>query len=80
MKDGAVEQSNFHDYHLIRMSDVPEMIEVKFVDRDTPPSGLGEVGLPFVGAAVANAFHKLTGKRINHLPFTPDRVLAVLKA
>jgi len=80
LKDGAVEQSNFHDYHMIKMSDVPEMIEVKFVDRDTPPSGLGEVGLPFVGAAVANAFHKLTGKRLTHMPFTPERVLAVLKA
>jgi len=80
VKDGKVEQSNFHDYTLMRMSDVPEEMHVTFIDADTPPTGLGEIGNPWVAAAVANAFHKLTGKRLYHMPFTPERVLAALAA
>jgi isoquinoline 1-oxidoreductase beta subunit len=80
VKNGAVEQSNFHDYHVERMSDTPEEMRVEFVDRDAAPSGLGEIGNPWVAAAVANAFHKLTGRRLRHMPFTPERVLAALKA
>jgi isoquinoline 1-oxidoreductase subunit beta len=79
MKAGVVEQSNFHDYHLLRMADVPETMEVAFLERDAPPSGLGEIGNPWVAAAVANAFYKLTGKRLHHMPFTPARVQQVLK-
>jgi len=80
IKDGVVEQSNFHNYNLMRMSDLPDVMEVSFIDRDTPPAGLGEIGNPFVPAAVANAFHKLTGKRLYHMPFTPERVKEALKA
>ena len=80
LKDGVVQQSNFHDYHVMRMSDMPEVMEVAFVERDAPPSGLGEIGNPWVAAAVANAFHRLTGKRLKHMPFTPARVQEALKA
>ena len=80
MKDGAVEQSNFHDYNLMRMSDVPEEMHVQFVDVDTRPTGLGEIGNPFIAGAISNAVHRLTGKRLRHLPFTPERVLETLKA
>jgi isoquinoline 1-oxidoreductase beta subunit len=80
VKDGKVEQSNFHDYTLMRISDVPEEMTVKFIDVDTRPTGLGEIGNPWVAAAVANGFYKLTGKRLYHMPFTPERVLAALKA
>jgi isoquinoline 1-oxidoreductase beta subunit len=79
IKAGVVQQSNFHDYHLLRMSDLPETMEVAFIDREAPPSGLGEIGNPWVAAAVANAFYKLTGKRLYHMPFTPARVQQVLK-
>ena len=79
IKDGVVEQSNFHDYNLMRMSDLPEM-HVEFVDVDTRPTGLGEIGNPFIAGAIANAVHKLTGKRLRHMPFTPERVLETLKA
>ena len=48
MKDGAVEQSNFHDYNLMRMSDLPEEMHVSFIDVDTRPTGLGEIGNPFI--------------------------------
>jgi isoquinoline 1-oxidoreductase beta subunit len=80
VKDGAVEQSNFHDYNLMRMSDVPDEMHVSFVDTGTRPTGLGEIGNPFIAGAVANAVYKLTGKRLYHMPFTPERVLAALKA
>jgi isoquinoline 1-oxidoreductase subunit beta len=80
LKEGVVQQSNFHDYHVLRMSDMPELIEVAFVDRDAPPSGLGEIGNPWVAAAIANGFHRLTGKRLKHMPFTPERVQEALKA
>lgn len=80
IKDGEVQQSNFHDYNLMRMSDLPEVMEVSFIESDQRPTGLGEIGNPFLGGAIANAFFRLTGKRIYHLPFTPDRVLETLKA
>ena len=80
VSNGAVVQSNFHDYQLLRMSEAPEEIHVEFLDRDTNPTGLGEIGNPFIAAAVANAFYALTGKRLYHMPFTPERVREVLKA
>jgi isoquinoline 1-oxidoreductase beta subunit len=79
MKGGKVVQSNFHDYEVLRMSEAPEELHVAFMDRDTKPTGLGEIGNPFIPAAVANAFYALTGKRLYHMPFTPARVLAALK-
>ncbi len=80
VKNGVVEQSNFHDYELLRMSESPETIEVDFVPSEARPTGLGEIGNPFLSAAIANAFHALTGKRLYHMPFTPERVLEALKA
>jgi isoquinoline 1-oxidoreductase beta subunit len=80
IKDGLVEQSNFHDYNVMRMSDLPEEMHVQFVDVDTRPTGLGEIGNPFIAGAISNAFFRLTGKRLTHLPFTPERVLETLKA
>jgi isoquinoline 1-oxidoreductase beta subunit len=74
-----MQQSN-HDYNVMRMSDLPEEMHVKFVDVDTRPTGLGEIGNPFIASAIANAVFRLTGKRLTHMPFTPDRVLATLKA
>jgi len=79
LKQGVVQQTNFHDYHVMRMSDMPESMDVAFVERDAPPSGLGEIGNPWVAAAIANAFHRLSGKRLKHMPFTPARVQEVLK-
>lgn len=80
MKNGAVQQSNFHDYQLLRMSDAPEELNIQFLDVKTKPTGLGEIGNPFVGPSIANALFKLTGKRFRHMPLTPDRVKATLKA
>ena len=77
--DGRVQQSNYHDYPILRIADAPETLEVEIVPSHEPPSGIGEAGLPVVGGMVANAFAKLTGKKIRHMPFTPDRVLAALQ-
>lgn len=78
LKGGEVQQSNFHDYHVLRMSDMPETIEIAFVERDAPPAGLGETGTPWVMAAISNAVYRLTGKRLQHMPFTPERVKQTL--
>jgi isoquinoline 1-oxidoreductase beta subunit len=80
IKGGVVEQTNFHDYEVLRMAEAPEEIHVEFMESDAKPTGLGEIGNPFISAAVANAFHALTGKRLYHMPFTPQRVLETLKA
>ena len=77
MESGMVQQSNFHDYHVMRMKDIPD-IHVQVIPSDLHPSGVGELALPVTGGAVANAFNTLTGKRIRHMPFTAERVLAVM--
>ncbi|WP_319633542.1 xanthine dehydrogenase family protein molybdopterin-binding subunit [Pelagibius marinus] len=65
---GRVEQSNFHDYQPLRMNEMPE-VEVHIMPSDEPPTGVGEPGVPPIGAAVANAVYKATGRRIRRLPF-----------
>lgn len=77
--DGAIEQSNYHDYQVMRMSEVPE-IHTKVISTDNKPTGIGEIALPLVGGAISNAMAALTGKRLRHMPFTPDRVQEALKA
>jgi isoquinoline 1-oxidoreductase beta subunit len=79
VKNGAVQQSNFHEYPILRMSEVPQ-IAVEIIRGVPPPSMVGELGLPATAPAVANAFFALTGRRLYHMPFTPARVQAVLKA
>jgi CO/xanthine dehydrogenase Mo-binding subunit len=60
------------------MSDVPE-IHTKLLVTDNSPTGMGEVGVPAVAPAIANAVFKLTGARVRQLPMTPERVMAALK-
>ncbi len=79
IKDGAVRESNFHQYRVLRMRDVPE-IHTRLIATDNPPTGMGEVGVPSVAPAIANAVFKLTGKRLRQLPMSPGRVVATLKA
>ena len=79
IRDGHVLQSNYTDYEVARMSDVPN-IEVKVVSTDNPPTGAGEDGLPVLAPAVGNAIASLTGVRLRELPFAPDRVRGALGA
>jgi len=72
IKDGAVEQANFHNYQIPRMPATPD-IQVEWVLTDNPPTGLGEPALPPVIPALTNALFAATGKRIRTLPI--DRKL-----
>jgi isoquinoline 1-oxidoreductase subunit beta len=65
---GKVDQSNFHDYEVLRMNDAPPVIEVHIVPGIDPPGGCGEPGVPPVAPAVANAIFAATGKRLRRLP------------
>jgi isoquinoline 1-oxidoreductase beta subunit len=79
VKHGRPGASNFDGYRVPRMSDVPE-IKVEVISTDNPPTGVGEVFIPQLAPAIANAFAKLTGgKRLRQLPMSPERVKAVLR-
>jgi isoquinoline 1-oxidoreductase beta subunit len=68
LKDGHVEQNNFNDYRVLRMSEMPK-VEVYIVPSTLPPTGVGEPGVAPVGPAVANAIFAATGQRMHVLPF-----------
>ena len=67
LKNGRVEQSNFHDFQLPRASQVPT-VQVELLQSGGKPGGIGEVGTPLVAPALANAVFSLTGKRIRSTP------------
>jgi isoquinoline 1-oxidoreductase subunit beta len=77
VKVGAVQATNFDSFPVMRMSEVPE-IRTKIVATDSPPSGMGEIGVVTVAPAIANAMFRLTGKRLRHLPMSPERVKKAL--
>lgn len=66
-KDGQVQQSNFHDYQVLRMNQMPK-VEVHIVPSTEKMGGVGEPGVPPIAPAVTNAVFALTGKRIRSLP------------
>jgi isoquinoline 1-oxidoreductase beta subunit len=76
---GGVASSNWNDYPVIRMNDVPD-IHVHIIDSDDPIGGIGEPGIPPLAPAVANALFALTGKRIRRMPFTPAAIAKAKKA
>jgi isoquinoline 1-oxidoreductase beta subunit len=65
---GRVQQSNFHDYRVARMSDSPLEIEVSIIDSQEPPAGVGEPATPVYAPALCNAIFAACGKRIRQLP------------
>ena len=67
LKDGRVQQSNFHDYPVLRMDAMPK-IEVHVVASNEKSGGVGEPGTPPIGPAVANAVFAATGQRLRRLP------------
>jgi len=78
-KNGAIEQSNFHEYKPIRLADVPT-IDVELIQSGRHPSGLGEPSSTVVAPAVANAIYNAVGVRVRHMPITPDAILEGLKS
>jgi isoquinoline 1-oxidoreductase beta subunit len=75
--DGAVQQSNFFDYHVPRMRDVPE-IHIKLIPTRNHPTGAGQMATPLVASAISNAVFQLTGARLRQQPMLPDRVKVAL--
>lgn len=75
LNKGQVQQSNFHDYPILRMPDMPK-VDTFIIPSDATPEGVGEPGTPPVAPAVANALFTLTGQRLRSLPF----VVAVASA
>ncbi len=69
-RNGAIVQSNFHDYPLLRLNETPE-IHVHIVESDAPPGGVGEPGVPPVAPALTNAILAVTGKPVRELPIKP---------
>ena len=69
LKAGEVQESNFHDYRVLRMNEMP-VVEVHIVPSSEKPGGIGEVGVPPIAPAVANALAALTGQRLRELPLT----------
>ena len=68
--NGAIDQSNFQDYPVARINEVPAQTNVYIVDSDGPPAGVGEPGVPPFIAAFCNAIFAATGKRVRDLPIT----------
>ena len=62
-----VQQSNFHDYPVLRMNAMPK-IEVHIIQSDEQPTGIGEPGVPPIAPAITNALFNLTGRRVRKLP------------
>jgi isoquinoline 1-oxidoreductase beta subunit len=67
---GVIDQSNFQDYPVARMNEVPKQTNVYIVESDAPPAGVGEPGVPPFIAAFSNAIFAATGKRVRDLPIT----------
>jgi isoquinoline 1-oxidoreductase beta subunit len=77
--NGALVQSNFHDYQVLRMNEAPD-VEVHLVPSTEFPTGLGEPGTTTVAPALSNAIFAATGARVRQVPLLPDRVLAAIRA
>jgi isoquinoline 1-oxidoreductase beta subunit len=67
-KAGAIQQSNFHDYQLVRIFEAPRT-HIEIVASDAPHAGAGEPGVPPIAPALGNAIFALTGKRLREMPF-----------
>ncbi|HWZ64286.1 MAG TPA: xanthine dehydrogenase family protein molybdopterin-binding subunit [Steroidobacteraceae bacterium] len=69
LTDGRVDQTNFHQYTVLRLPDMPRTIEIYIVPSTNAPSGVGEPGTPPIAPAVANAVHDAVGLKLHTLPF-----------
>ncbi|MGZ5138721.1 MAG: molybdopterin cofactor-binding domain-containing protein [Burkholderiales bacterium] len=77
IEDGAVKQSNFYDYHVPRMKDIPEL-QIKLIQTPNHPTGAGQMATPLVAPAISNAVFQLTGVRLRQQPMLAERVQVAL--
>jgi len=70
-ENGRAQQNNFHDYPILQMSEMP-VVEVYIMESEERPTGIGEMGVPPIAPAVANAVFNATGKRVRHIPIRPE--------
>jgi CO/xanthine dehydrogenase Mo-binding subunit len=68
-ENGAVKESNFHDYKVLRINEAP-LVKVVIVESEEAPTGVGEPGLPPIAPAVANAVYGATGVRLSSMPLS----------
>ncbi len=73
-KDGAIEQSNYHDYQMIRIHQTPK-IHIEIIKSDAIPTGVGEPGVPPIAPAIVNAIYNATGKRYYSLPLQDHHLI-----
>jgi len=78
-KDGAIEQTNFHQYLPIRQVDVPAF-DIELIESGRHPVGVGEPASTVVAPAVANAIFNAVGARVRHMPITPQAVLEAIRS
>ena len=72
--NGAIDQSNFYDYPVARITEAPYQTNVYVLDSEAPPSGVGEPGVSVIPPALSNAIFAATGKRIRELPLSKHRL------
>jgi isoquinoline 1-oxidoreductase beta subunit len=75
-KNGVIQQSNFNDYPVARINEVPAQTNVYIVESSAPPGGVGEPGVPPFVAAFCNAIFAATGKRVRDLPLSSNNLFA----
>jgi isoquinoline 1-oxidoreductase len=80
VKNGALVQSNFDTYPVLRMNEIPDEVNIYIVQSSEYPTGVGEPGVTTILPALSNAIFSATGARVRQGPFTRERVLAALKA
>jgi isoquinoline 1-oxidoreductase subunit beta len=71
IENGRVQQTNFHNYKLVRMNEAP-VIDITLVPSTEKPGGIGEPATALIGPAIANAMFAATGKRRRNMPLTKD--------
>jgi len=73
LENGRVQQTNFHEYPLLRMNEAPA-IDITLVQSTENPGGIGEPATALIGPAVANAIFVASGKRVRRMPFTAENI------
>jgi CO/xanthine dehydrogenase Mo-binding subunit len=77
--NGNLVQSNFNDYQVLRMNELPDVVEVHVVPSAEFPTGVGEPGVTTIAPALSNAIFAATGARVRNVPLLPERVLTAIQ-